>query len=60
MMSPNKMVVCERCGFLALLSETAGWAMYTTNRGLCPACVKEAAQNALASKPVARVISREH
>jgi hypothetical protein len=38
----NKIVVCERCGFIAMLSETVGWAMSTTQKGLCPAGVKDA------------------
>ena len=42
MSTANKIVVCERCGFIAMLSETVGWAMHTTQKGLCPACVKDA------------------
>jgi hypothetical protein len=41
-MPSNKMlVVCERCGLVALLPETDGWEMHTTQKGLCPACLRE-------------------
>jgi hypothetical protein len=51
MATTNKLVICERCGFIALLPETAGWVMYTTQKGLCPACVKDAEN---AERPAAR------
>lgn len=54
-MSPaNKMVVCERCGFMALLPETNGWQMHTTEKGLCPACVKDSEQRPSAPRSQAK------
>jgi hypothetical protein len=51
MPTPNRMVVCERCGFVALLRETSGWEMRTLQKGLCPACVKDSVSNGDPPKP---------
>jgi hypothetical protein len=54
MFSPNKLVVCERCGFVAVLPETNGWEMHTTEKGLCPACVRDS-EKVSDRKPAQRV-----
>ena len=40
-MSSSNLLVCERCGFTALVPDTAGWQMTSDENGLCPACVKD-------------------
>jgi hypothetical protein len=50
-MTRNKMVVCERCGLIALLPDTHGWEMATTQKGLCPACLKDRDRPAPPPKP---------
>jgi hypothetical protein len=51
MSSTQKLVVGERCGFIALLPETVGWQMQTLEKGLCPASVKETATSDRARQP---------
>jgi hypothetical protein len=57
----SKLVVCDRCGLIAVLQETAGWLMYTTQKGLCQVCAKdaeEAAQTNPRSKAATRQVGR--
>lgn len=54
----NKLVVCERCGFIALLADTRGWTMATTEKGLCPACVRDLEDLPAAPEPRVKVASR--
>jgi hypothetical protein len=50
-MTTHTIVVCERCGFIALLPETIGWQMHTTQKALCPACVKDSENTPPARAP---------